>query len=129
MATELSIERLEAEASRTSPLSILAAFLILAGIALAIVATISWVLLADKAWDLYSYDLAARDSVQAGDQILDTQATLESYPRWLTSLPFLGIALILVGIGILLRTFVRRVRLRMTVTAIALSYLRDRRPG
>lgn len=128
MATELSIERLEAEAKRTSPLSILAGFLILAGIALAIVATISWVLLADKALDLYSYDLAARDSAQAGDQILDTQATLASYPRWLTSLPLLGIALILVGIGILLRTFVRRVRLRMTVTAIALSYLRDRRP-
>ena len=129
MATELSIERLEAEANRTSPLSILATFLIVAGMALVIVATISWVLLADKALDLYSYDLAARDSAQAGDQILETQTTLESYPRWLTSLPFLGIALILVGIGILLRTFVRRVRLRMKVTAIALSYLRDRRPS
>ena len=129
MATELSIERLEAEANRTSPLSILAAFIIVAGIALVIVTAISWVLLADKALDLYSYDLAVRDTAQAGDQILETQATLESYPGWLTSLPFLGIALILVGIGILLRTFVRRVRLRMKVTAIALSYLRDRRPG
>ena len=128
MVTELSIERLEAEANRTSPLSILAAFIIVAGIALVIVTAISWVLLADKALDFYSYELAVRNTAQAGDQVLDTQATLESYPRWLTSLPFLGIALILVGIGILLRTFVRRVRLRMAVTAIALSYLRDQRP-
>ena len=126
MSSELSIERLEKEVNRTSLLTIAATILILVGLGLTITSTVSWVILADKASDLYSHDLATRDSAPSGDQIAKHRVVLGSHDKWLDVLPYLGITLILLGTGGILWVFVKRVRLRMTVSAVALPTFRTR---
>ncbi|MEE9198407.1 MAG: hypothetical protein V3U26_01270, partial [Dehalococcoidia bacterium] len=99
MAAETSTERMEAEANRTPIQLLVASFLVLTGVSLIIATLVLWVVLADKAADYYAYERAVRDSATAGSDILSQQSTLEAYSRWLMPLPFLGIALLLLGIA------------------------------
>ena len=60
------------------------------------------------------------------DPIARHQADLASRAEWLALLPYQGITLMLVGVGLLLWRWVAAVRLRMTVSALILPSLRSK---
>ena len=113
-------ERMEAETAKAPLQLILASLLVLAGVSAIVTTLVLWVVLADEAGGYYAYGKALRDSAVAGSEILDTQSTLEAYPKWLMSLPFVGMALIFLGIAALFEAVISKLRLHGTVLATVL---------
>ena len=69
--------------------------------------------------------LDTRTSAPPTDPIARYQADFASRAEWLALLPYQGITLMMVGVGLLLWRWVAAVRLRMTVSALILPSLRS----
>ncbi len=125
MISQPAIEKLEKEAFRGPLLTLAALFLIAAGLAIIGLAAFFWVDASETSSVVFSSSLEVRTSAPPADPIALHQADLASRAEWLALLPYQGITLMLVGMGLLLWRWVAAVRLRMTVSALILPSLRS----
>ena len=125
MISQPAIEKLEKEAFRGPLLTLAALFLIAAGLAIIGLAAFFWVDASETSSVVFSSSLETRTSALPADPIALHQADLASRAEWLALLPYQGITLMLVGMGLLLWRWVAAVRLRMTVSALILPSLRS----
>ena len=125
MISQPAIEKLEKEAFRGPLLTLAALFLIAAGLTIVGLAAFFWVDASETSIVVYSSSLETRTSAPSTDPIARYQADLASRAEWLDLLPYQGITLMLVGVGLLLWRWVAAVRLRMTVSALILPSLRS----
>ena len=126
MISQPAIEKLEKEAFRGPLLTLAALFLIAAGLTIIGLAAFFWVDVSESSNVVYSSSLETRTSAPPADPIALHQADLGSRAEWLALLPYQGITLMLVGVGLLLWRWVAAVRLRMTVSALILPSLRSK---
>ena len=117
MISQAAIEKLEKEAFRGPFLTLAALLLIIAGLAIIGLAFYFWLDLSEIAYDAFS---------SPGEPSVQQESALSSRVQWLELLPYQGLALILVGLGLLLWRWVAAVRLRMTVSALILPSLRSK---
>ena len=125
MISQPAIEKLEKEAFRGPLLTLAALFLIAGGMAIIGFAVFFWADASETSGVVYSSSLETRTSAPSTDPIARYQADLASRAEWLDLLPYQGITLMLVGVGLLLWRWVAAVRLRMTVSALILPSLRS----
>ena len=125
MISQPAIEKLEKEAFRGPLLTLAALFLIAAGLAIIGLTVFFWADASETSGVVYSSSLETRTSAPPTDPIARYQADLASRAEWLDLLPYQGITLMLVGVGLLLWRWVAAVRLRMTVSALILPSLRS----
>ena len=85
-----------------------------------------WVDASETSSVVYSSSLETRTSAPPTDPIARHQADFASRAEWLALLPYQGITLMMVGMGLLLWRWVAAVRLRMTVSALILPSLRSK---
>lgn len=62
------------------------------------------------AWDVYGHSVAEINAAPAGSNLLDDLATVNTFKTWLAPLPFVGIAMILVGISFAVHTILQVIR-------------------
>ena len=125
MISQPAIEKLEKEAFRGPLLTLAALFLIAAGLAIIGLTVFFWVDASETSSVVYSSARETRTSAPPTDPIARHQADLASRAEWLALLPYQGITLMMVGVGLLLWRWVAAVRLRMTVSALILPSLRS----
>ena len=125
MISQPAIEKLEKEAFRGPLLTLASLFLIAAGLAIIGLAAFFWADASETSSVVNSSSLETRTSAPPADPIALHQADLASRAEWLALLPYQGITLMLVGMGLLLWRWVAAVRLRMTVSALILPSLRS----
>lgn len=116
MISQSTVEKLEKEAFRGPFLTLIAFLFILAGLAAIGLAFYFWLDLSGIAYDAFA---------SPGAPSVQQESLLSSPTHWLDLLPYQGLALILVGFGLLLWRWVAAVRLRMTVSALILPSLRS----
>ena len=126
MISQPAIEKLEKEAFRGPLLTLAALFLIAAGLAIIGLTVFFWVDASETSSVVYSSSLETRTSIPPTDPIARHLADLASRAEWLALLPYQGITLMMVGVGLLLWRWVAAVRLRMTVSALILPSLRSK---
>ena len=126
MISQPAIEKLEKEAFRGPLLTLAALFLIAAGLTIIGLTVFFWVDASETSSVVYSSSLDTRTSAPPTDPIARHQADLAYRAEWLALLPYQGIALMMVGMGLLLWRWVAAVRLRMTVSALILPSLRSK---
>ena len=126
MISQPAIEKLEKEAFRGPLLTLAALFLIAAGLAIIGLTVFFWVDASETSNVVYSSSLETRTSAPPTDPIARYQVDFASRAEWLALLPYQGITLMMVGVGLLLWRWVAAVRLRMTVSALILPSLRSK---
>ena len=126
MISQPAIEKLEKEAFRGPLLTLAALFLIAAGLAIIGLTVFFWADASETYNVVYSSSLETRTSTPPTEPIALHQADLASRAEWLALLPYQGITLMMVGMGLLLWRWVAAVRLRMTVSALILPSLRSK---
>jgi hypothetical protein len=62
------------------------------------------------AWDVYGHSVAEINAAPAGSNLLDDLATVNTFKTWLAPLPFVAIAMILVGISFAVHTILLVIR-------------------
>ena len=107
-------------------MTLAALFLIAAGLAIIGLTVFFWVDASETSSVVYSSSLETRTSAPPTDPIARYQADFASRAEWLALLPYQGITLMMVGVGLLLWRWVAAVRLRMTVSALILPSLRSK---
>ena len=126
MISQPAIEKLEKEAFRGPLLTLAALFLIAAGLAIIGLTVFFWADASETSNVVYSSSLETRTSTPPTEPIARHQADFASRAEWLALLPYQGITLMMVGMGLLLWRWVAAVRLRMTVSALILPSLRSK---
>ena len=116
MISETAVEKLQKEAFRGPIRTVSALFLVTVGLTAIGFATYLWIDLSSVASDAFT---------STGAPAPEQEATLASRAEWLSLLLYEGLALILAGFAFLLWRWVAAVRLRMTVSALILPYLRS----
>lgn len=125
MISQTTVEKLEKEAFRGPFLTLAALMFIIAGLAIIGLAFYFWIDLSDTASEVYSASLKHRLAAPANTLLGEQQVSLATHDQRLGLLPYQGLALVLVGVALLLWRWVAAVRLRMTVSALILPYLRS----
>ena len=125
MISRTTVEKLEKEAFRGPFLTLAALLLIIAGLSVIGLAFYFWVDVSDTASVVYSASLEQRLAAPADTLLAEQQASLATHDEWLGLLPYQGLALILAGFALLLWRWVAAVRLRMTVSALILPFIRS----
>lgn len=104
-----------------SPLTFkIAPLFTLLGVAIIVTALILGVIVGVTAADYYGADKASRDAAGPGSSLLDDLSFTNSIPAWLLPFSFVGMAFLLIGIGLSFATIVSRVRLRASAMELVL---------
>lgn len=84
--------------------------LMMMGLIVLIVNLVVAAVIGGLAWDVYGHSVAEINAAPAGSNLLDDLATVNTFKTWLAPLPFVGIAMILVGISFAVHTILQVIR-------------------
>ena len=84
--------------------------LMMMGLMVLIVNLIISAIIGSLAWDVYGHSVAEINAAPAGSDLLGDLGTVQTYKTWLAPLPFIGIAMILVGISFAVHTILQVIR-------------------
>jgi len=96
--------------------------LMMMGLMVLIVNLIIAALIGGLAWDVYGHSVAEINAATEGSDLLGDLGTVNTFKTWLAPLPFIGIAMILVGISFAVHTILQVIRFqgqRMRELALA----------
>ena len=125
----MSNEELRAQANRSSGLIKIGGGLWAVGMAIVMVATITWITLAVMAGDYFTNPKAVRDAADAASGILSQQGSIEAVKDWVLPLAFLGLGTFILGFGFAFANILANVRLRANTMAALLPELKQRKAG
>ena len=78
------------------------------------------------AWDVYGHTVAEINAAPEGSSLLEDLATVNTFKTWLAPLPFIGIAMILVGISFAVHTILQVIRFQgQRIRELALGRSRE----
>ena len=84
--------------------------LMMMGLVILIVNLIISAFIGGLAWDVYGHSVAEINAAPEGSSLLDDLGTVNVYKTWLSPLPFIGLATILVGISFAVHTILQVIR-------------------
>lgn len=84
--------------------------LMMMGLMILIVNLVISAFIGGLAWDVYGHSVAEINAAEPGSDLLGDLGTVNTYKTWLAPLPFIGIALILVGISFAVHTILQVIR-------------------
>ncbi len=84
--------------------------LMMMGLMVLIVNLVIAAIIGGLAWDVYGNSIAEINAAPEGSALLDDLGTVNTYKTWLAPLPFIGIAMILVGISFAVHTILQVIR-------------------
>ena len=84
--------------------------LMMMGLMVLIVNLVIAAIIGSLAWDVYGHSIAEINAAPEGSALLDDLGTVNTYKTWLAPLPFIGIAMILVGISFAVHTILQVIR-------------------
>lgn len=111
------------EAKKTPQAASYAVLLVMTGMMIILFAFIYSLVLAATTGDYYLLDKATRDGAAAGSSVLDQLHFLQVTPAWLAPFKFVGLSLLISGIGLTLYGIVTTIRTRAHVMAETLPRL------
>ncbi len=84
--------------------------LMMMGLMVLIVNLIIAAVIGSLAWDVYGHSVAEINAATEGSDLLGDLGTVNAFKTWLAPLPFIGIAMILVGISFAVHTILQVIR-------------------
>ena len=106
------------QAINRSPLTFkIAPLFTVLGVAIIVTALILGVIVGVAAADYFGADKASRDAAVSGSSLSDDLSFISRIPAWVMHFAFVGMAFLLVGIGLSFATIISRVRLRASASS------------
>ena len=84
--------------------------LMMMGLMVLIVNLVIAAVIGSLAWDVYGHSVAEINAAPEGSDLLGDLGTVNTFKTWLAPLPFIGIAMILVGISFAVHTILQVIR-------------------